>query len=173
MNQKIKLVLAGILTVVCVYYAAVTISNKRNASAQMERQIAVMHELNDSLRVALRDYYAANEDYPDKLAALDAELLGGSDTKARIVKDFIYTAGPKYYILTWGLQWDNEPMQTHKEQAMKGEVKYVESYVDDVLQTRIEYPDGYANPDSRVEKAYLNGDMRSVITYRNGEVVDE
>lgn len=173
MNQKVKLALAVVLTVACVFYAAFTIAKKRDAGAQLERQKSVMHELNDTLRGALRDYYADEGSYPEKLASLDAELLGGSDNKAKIVKDFIYVVGPRFYIVTWGLQWGDGPMQTYKEQAMAGKVVFVESYIDDELKTRIEYSDGYANPDSRVEKEYSGGNVLSVTTYRNGEVVAE
>jgi len=172
-HQKVKLALAVVLAVACVFYAAFTISKKRDAGAQLERQMSAMHELNDVLRGALRGYYADKGSYPEKLADLDAEILGGSDNKAKMVKDFIYTVGPKHYILTWGLQWDKGPMETHKEQAVAGKVVYVEFYVDDELQTRIEYPDGYANPDSRVEKRYSGMEVTSVTTYRNGQIVSE
>ena len=173
MNQKVKLALAVVLAAACVFYAAFTIAKKRDAGAQLELQKSAMHELNGALRDGLRDYYADKGSYPEKLADLDAELLGGSDNKAKIVKGFIYTVGRRFYIVTWGLQWGDGPMQTHKEQAMSGKVAYVESYVDDVLQTRIEYPDGYDNPDYRVEKEYSGGSVPSVTTYRDGEVVAE
>jgi len=172
MNQKIKLALAVLLTVACVFYAAFTISKKRDAGAQLERQMTAMQKLNDAVRDGLRDYYVEKGDYPQKLSDLDAELLNaGNNTE--MLKDFLYTVGPGYYILTWGLQWGDGPMQSHKEQGLKGKVMYVESYVDEELQTRIEYPDGYANPGSRVEKQYSGTELTSVTKYRNGRVVSE
>ena len=172
MKYGYKLTLAVLIAAACLAWSAWTIYQKRDAATQKNLRLAAMVRLNETIRSALSDYYQANTRYPKTLDDLRIDPAAAGAT-ADMLAGFSYKSDDKYYLISWSLQWADEPAQTHHEQAVKRKVMYVEEYIDEVLRTRTEYPEGLIKPDTRTEKQYRDGVPFSTTVYKNGQPVSQ
>ena len=171
MKANLKLILALIVAAACIWWSASRILSKRSESQNKARYLAVLARLNQAVREGLRDYYHTNGRYPDKLSDLALPLPKGA--KPEMLDSFRYVSHGAFCVLTCGTHWADEPEQMHKEHATEGKVVFVEEYVDQQMQTRIEYPDGLQYQDTRVEKQYRDGRLLSTTEYRNGQKISQ
>ena len=170
MKVKYKLIAASLLVAAGVCWFAFVLSEQQTEEERKADYFAAVTRLNDQLRKELNGYRNANGRYPQNLSELSVSSPTGEPD---ILDYFSYITGANYYILTWDVQWGEEPPLSHKEHATKGKVIFVEDYVEGQLSLRVEYHDGYARPGSRAEKRYRSGRLVSVTEYRNGREVSE
>ncbi|MHC4061382.1 MAG: hypothetical protein ACYSR6_07210 [Planctomycetota bacterium] len=171
MKSKLKVIVALIVIAGCLSWAAFNISRKRSSSWNKTRYLAAMTQLNDAVREGLQGYYHTNGRYPDKLSEVAVDLPKGAE--AEMLDKFSYTSRGQLSVVSWGVEWGDGPVQEHTEHAAKGKVVFVEEYVDEELCSRTEYPNGYEEPDTRVEKEYRYGELLTTREYRNGQKISE
>ncbi|GAF98652.1 unnamed protein product, partial [marine sediment metagenome] len=77
-----------------------------------------------------------------------------------------------YYEVTSDVQ-HGDHVHTYKQHALKGEMIFMEYYVDGQLRSRTEHPGGYGFEYSGVEKEFRDGKLVSITVYKDGKVVSE
>jgi hypothetical protein len=115
MKSKLKVIVALIVIVGCLGWAAFNISRKRSSSWNESRYLAAMSQLNDAVREGLQDYYHTNGRYPDKLSEVAVDLPKG--VEGEMLDKFSYTSRGQLYVVSCGVQWGDGPVQEHTEHA--------------------------------------------------------
>ena len=166
MKTRYRLIITAVLVAACGCWAGFVIWQRNSQARRKTDYFARLAEVNDRLREGLDRYYDLHGRYPPALKSLS--MYQAEPQRAAIADKFSYLTDGTYYILTWAVQWGDEPPLQHKEHAIKGKVVFVEDYVDDRLARRVEYPEGRERPGSRTEKLYRDGQCVSVTEYKNG-----
>jgi hypothetical protein len=173
LKQKLTLTVAALAIAACAVWSAHCLLQQRNAAGYQARHLGAVAALNDQFRQQLHFYYGINHCYPEKLTDLTTVNTSAGNVRPEVLDAFSYVTGPGHYVITWTVQFDDDPSQAHKEHAIQGKVTFIEDYLDGELQSRTEYSQGYRHRDTRVEKLYRNGRFISAAKYENGRKVFE